>query len=1236
MSSFRSPWATARSFALGTTLATTLAIAGPFAAAGDRLRAQQPSATEALAAAWVGALVPATDDPDAEARNLLQTALAEPRSPVAWLLVQEVMNGVESLQRPGELRAWLLPQLASGRRHGRLQDRCVELAWRLHALTDGQFVAGPQPPAGYAQFHLLAGPFGDDGDGFVGVVFAPELTFPPAGSKLPGRGVDARVERVANHAYSDYLDFRHPNQPLPGCYYGLTRWRTAAALDAVLELGLQGDCQVFVDGSEVLRVERWRQNAPRLVHVPMHLPAGDHDVVVKMGSEETLAAVVRWLDADAHPATGVQQVEADPTTAATAAPATRRDDPFVTAHSVLTQAAAAATAPMLVQLAALLSAQRDGLEDQAIDLLTQLQSAPPTAPAELLAYAQILRTSPLPDELRKARARAAIEAGAMALGSEHHTARLLRAQLLEEQDQREQALQELAAHPAPGPATFARRLSLLRSLRFDAEIEPLLRQWTATCPQDEAPLRTRAARLSARGDARAAYALLQQALRLQVTPELAQSLWTQALALGDFDGAQRWLDLTHADGKPTFLPRLLGQLTLARHRGDAAAMATTIAAIEQDPHASAPIWQLLAEHHQGQGDLPAARECLLRSLQLDRDQPELRTWLQELGGPRADADFVPLRRDGKAIAAAFTAGEQEQGASLTLVYDQRIVSLAEDGSSTTEVHTVRRINDQQGVEAFGQGTGLGSIGELLLLRTIGKDGRDYVPSRVEDDYSLQRLEPGAFVEWRFRVHEAAPGAGALATQPFFLGDGSEPCGRAEFVLIRPRDGRGELRTRNLGEPSERRSLDDGRDVLVYAREHVQKGPDEKLAPGPITSEPVLQLGELDAPMATWRSHRQALLQRTRPTAPLRTLANELFAGLGDDRARAEAAWRWCQSEVEDGPGDRAVDVLLRKKGNRFVLLVALLRAGGAKVVPMVCDSERAELRGDEDSLFPSPPAIDEAGACVLLANGERLHLFADQPRQWRLGAVPAARSGVAAVLLHDDRTEPIVLPLADDAVQSLRITGTATIARKQLRLEARAVLGDLQGAELAQRVREIKETMQKTAARQVAQQLFSGWRVESASFATDGAPGKLTIAAVLTRAGVQQNGDRFVVPLPLPSTKFVASFGDRAKRTRPFQLPADSCTEWDLTLQVADDLTVTALPTPLVLRDGALTFQQEVQADGASLRLRRSVRLSPMTLPAARFAEWMRTLAAADRAEQGSITLRAKATTAAKAADDGK
>ena len=147
------------------------------------LRAQQD--TLPLARAWLEAQVPVSDDPDARAQELLTTALAHARSPLAAQLAQEVMNQSGSLLRPAALRDWLRARLDGERRHGRLQDRLVELVWRLDRLAAGLAAAGLQPPAGYAQHHLLAGPYGDGGDHYVGVVFAPELQFAPVRAAAP-------------------------------------------------------------------------------------------------------------------------------------------------------------------------------------------------------------------------------------------------------------------------------------------------------------------------------------------------------------------------------------------------------------------------------------------------------------------------------------------------------------------------------------------------------------------------------------------------------------------------------------------------------------------------------------------------------------------------------------------------------------------------------------------------------------------------------------------------------------------------------------------------------------------------------------------------------------------------------------------------------------------------------------------------------------------------------------------
>lgn len=1207
----------------GTTVPSLLLASLLAAGLASGLAAQQD--TLPLARAWLAAQVPATDDPDARAKELLSTALAHARSPLAAQLAQEVMNQSGALLRPAALRDWLRERLDGERRHGRLQDRLVELVWHLDRLARGQAAAGLQPPAGYAQHHLLAGPYGDGGDHYAGVVFAPELQFPALPATPVSPSTEPSTARLQNETFSDYLLLRHPQRPEPGCHYSLTCWRADRDVDTFLEVLLRGDFQVFVDGVECLRVERWRQNAPPLVHVPLHLPAGVHTVLLKACNSESDAAALRFVDADATVTAAVRQVEAEAAAEPKAARATRREDRFVDALAVLTAAAGKAEADPAVRLAAVMLSSQLGMEDQALALLEPLRQKPPDEPWLRLASVPVLRAAPLPDELRKAEARAAIEAAAPAMGPDHHTARLLQAQLLDQQDQREQALRLLADHPAPGPATFQYRHGLLRQLRFHDEIEPLLRQWIVALPDDGRPHQELGGLLLQRSDARAAEAEFRLAARHKRTPDLARDLWLLMLARADVAAAEPWLEVVEPVTEPRTLDHLELQHQLAEARGDAPAAASIRRVMLAHPRATVAHLEHVAGLAQSAGDLPAAIEALQRAEALGPDSASRRSWLGQLGSLPPDADFEPFRRDGKALASAFQPGDGERGASTTLVFDQRIHVVHADGSVHTEVHTLRRVNDQQGVEAYAQGTGLGSVDELLLLRTIGTDGRDYVPSRIDDDYSMQRLEPGAFVEWRYRVHGGAPGQDAIDTEPFLLGPGDEPCRHAEFVLVQPAGGRGELRTRHLGEPAERRTLDDGRQVTIHVRKDVPKRATENLEPPAIESEAVAEFGEDAQPFANWRALRAYVLARSRPESLLARKAAELLAGIDDERARVEVVWQWCQQEIEDGPNDRALDALLRKKGNRTMLTAALLRAHGLDVVPFACDEERAELLGGDDSLFPAPAAAGGHGVAVQIAGAAPILLFLDAPRHWPLGAIPAARSGVPGVLLYDDRTEPFVLPAASTAVQTLQVRGRVRIGRQGTRLEARATLGDVQGAALAQRVRELQGNTRKMAARQVAQQMFGGFRVESAAFAEDGPVGALTLDAVLTRSGAQQDGDEFVATLPIPADKLVASFGDRGERTKPFRFPGDMANDWQLEVTFDDELQPRELPAPTSLVHGPMHYLQELRWNGSVLLLRRRMAMHPATVPAAQFGEWMRALLQVDRSQQATLRLWAEA-----------
>jgi tetratricopeptide (TPR) repeat protein len=1182
------------------------------------LRAQDE--TQALAAAIVRSLAPSADDPDATARDLVTTALAHPRSPGSSFLIEETGYLVRWLQDPKSLRE-LLAADGAGRQHGLLAHTCADLRWTLDRAILGLDRAGPLPPANYATALLVVGPFGDSGDHFVGVPFAPELRFPALGSELPGRNTVARVRVVERQRESRQFRLGSVGRPRPGCYYGLHRIAAAADTDAFLVLVHEGDHQVFVDGAEVLRVQEQLGTEPQYHCLGLHLPAGEHQVLVKTCSINNDQLSLRWLDTEGYPPAGLREVAATDPLAAVQKPATPNQQTFLSPREVFGRAARAEAAPAAVRIAALHRAQRDGDHDLAVDLAELLRKDPPRDPNDALAFARLLRAVHLPDELRKAEARALEERASADLPAAHHAARVAKASLLDEQDQREQALRLLAEPPATGPETFSRRLGLVRKLRFDAEVVPLLQAWAAACPRDPRPLAALANEGGAARDARAVLGWQRQALALRPDqPGLVQQTFRTALDLGEYEIAAELLrDIAPSYGGAAAVPHLRAELDLAQQRG-LPTVPDLMHAIAAHPDVDPDTLLYLATSWAKNGDTTQTVACLRRSLELDADQPSVRAWLAQLGEtPPDDDEFARFRVDVDAIRTAFQPGERERGASTTLLFDQRIVALRPDGSWLAESHELRRINDLAGVEQNRSASSLSGANEVLLVRTIGVDGRSYVPHRVEGEYAMQRLEPGAFVEWRYRERGGAPDAAPLSTPAFYFGSSDEPCQRSELVLILPKSGRGELRTHDFDAPTATHDLPDGRKALVFTRTDIKALPQEQHLPPLPELLPFVEFGEDTPPFATLREHNTQFGVRTRPLAPIAAAAAQLFSGLADDRARLAAAWDWCQKTIEKGPADSALDVLLRKKGSRFLLTVALLRAARIDVVPVACAEVRPELGPGVESLFANTEHISVPGALVTLANGDRVYLFVDTPRYWPLGAVPAGRAGSRAYVLRGDDIEAVTLPGSADAVQTVHVRGEATVAGNDVQLQATAEIGDVQGFDLADRTRELKENVQKLAARQIATQLFPDWRVESAQIVSTTGPFRLE--AKLTRTGVQARGDGFVVPLPMPPGRYVTTYGDRNERTLPYHLAADTTSDWQIDFAPGPELQFVSIPEPVSIQQAMMAYDLVCTRHGDRLRFSRNVRLQAGTLPAAKFAGWMRALGNADRADQCSIEL---------------
>ena len=1177
----------------------------------------------ALARAFVAAQAPATDDPDQVAADLVAAGLAHARSPIAGFLVAEAGRYVGIIQDPQRLLTQL-DGAASAKSHGLCLQETAILRWRLLRALGRD--AGRFPVFGHAESMLACGPFGDPGDHYVGVAFAPELEFPAAGATFEGRGGEARCVVLSRRGDSRGVDLAQPPRWLAGCQYGRWRIQVAADTEGFLEIEHDGDFQVFVDGKEVLRLERWRRTTSFRQHQGLHLPAGGHEIVVKTATNGRSFVCLRVVDGEGHALAGVQTAADEGfTPAATAASATKAT--FVTGEAMLARLASAMDADATLRLAAVLAALREGNQDRALDLAAPLRATPPTDGTLALATARVLRLLPLPDELRKAEARKLEEAAFATLPPTHHAARLARAALAEEQDRREDALQILAEHAAPGPETHARRCDVLRNLKFFGELDAALHAFAAACPRDcRPPGQLAADRAGTRATAHL-LELRQRSLALRKDqPGLAQAACRDAIALGRFDDAAKLLELAFPTvGDAPTVSRLRMQLDLAHARGDARTKSAVRQQLFEHAAIDAEVLHDLAAAYHQDGDAVASAACLERARELGGARHGDASWRLDRGGAAATIDaLASLRRDGRMLALAFQAGEREQGSSTTVLLDQRIAVMQPDGSSVTEVHSLRRINDQAGVERFGEKLGLGGVGEVLLVRTLDAEGNESIPSRIDGDYSLTRLQPGAFVEWRYRDHQGAPGDGELAQSPFHFGAEDEPCVLAELVLVPP-SGRGELRTRGLGEPVARTPLADGRTALTFTRSNLPAMPKEQFLPPMLELLPSAEIGEDSTPFPVLRNHRAQLGRRTRTVQPLLDAAAVAIAGTTTPREQAFAIWAFCQERIEDGNADGALETLLRKKGSRFLLAIAMMRAAGLQVVPMACTGMRPELGDGTASLFTDTEPVQLPGAMLLLPDGTRVPMFVDTPRHWPLGMVPAQRGGTRAILIHDDRFEPTTLPAATGGSQRMTVRGDATLRGKDLVLTATAELGDIPGYTLAERLRQQKEAVQKQAARQIAQQIFPGFRVESARFVGTDKGKPLAVEATLKGTGVQKNGDRFVVPLPLPPTKFATSYGDRAERTMPWRLPVDLDSDWDVTFDPGTELRLAKAPTSIVCECEPLHFDQRITLLDGRVRIQRTVRMHAATRPAVAFADWLRTLGDADRAEAATIELLPRA-----------
>jgi hypothetical protein len=351
------------------------------------------------------------------------------------------------------------------------------------------------------------------------------------------------------------------------------------------------------------------------------------------------------------------------------------------------------------------------------------------------------------------------------------------------------------------------------------------------------------------------------------------------------------------------------------------------------------------------------------------------------------------------------------------------------------------------------------------------------------------------------------------------------------------------------------------------------------------------------------------------------MAQQLVAGAATDRERLLRIVAFCHEEIADGDGSEPTAILLRRKGSRFTLALALLRSAGLAVDLCACESRRSDLDSDGPPLFLAADCAPVPCARVRLMDQEPVWLFPDLPRHSPIGLVPAQRQGALAFCCDQDAVSALRLPANGDASTAFVVTGQAKAESGRTRLSARIQVADVAGYGIADQLRRIPADRQQIAARQLSQQFLDGWRIQSAACVDLEPPGSpLALQATAQRPAAQAAGaDRFLLACPLPPLSLRANFGDRDERVLALSLTADLSFSHTFRLEPGEGQRFAAPPEGLTAMFGPLDYQLTYSFDGDALILERRFRLRPGRIEPAVYAEWIALLARIDRAEEARI-----------------
>ncbi len=293
--------------------------------------------------------------------------------------------------------------------------------------------------------------------------------------------------------------------------------------------------------------------------------------------------------------------------------------------------------------------------------------------------------------------------------------------------------------------------------------------------------------------------------------------------------------------------------------------------------------------------------------------------------------------DAKKLIEEFLQSQSSMQGDAVLVLDQTSIEVGRDGSSVARTHTIARVLSPAGLERFGEIDPPSEGANLEKLRTIKSDGRVFDAEAIpgKDSISLKQLQIGDFVE--IETLSGTPSTGPvggtgswLGKRWYFRAPGTSIF-RSLYSVALPREAKLEIDAHGKTPAPAVHNQGDFQIALFRAHDLPLIAPEPDSVPIDEYA-PFVQLGF----GTSWSDLRNILrvgLDRAcLPSPELKRVLSQI-AGTGDTPTRIRRLFHWVTRNIRQAGelanlGEPAPHILLRREGNRLILLVALLREMG--------------------------------------------------------------------------------------------------------------------------------------------------------------------------------------------------------------------------------------------------------------------------------------------------------------------